>query len=104
MNRVELLSLVTCNPFDAVTENVITIIQTEIPQRITVPYYDYNSEDKIFERLEDLDKNYCKTNKYNEMIFGLSTEIIAILQKMYESGKPLGEFVEEMWTNCGSAS
>jgi hypothetical protein len=94
MNRVELLSLVTCNPFDAVTENVITIIQTEIPQRITVPYYDYNSEDKIFERLEDLDKNYCKTNKYNEMIFGLSTEIIAILQKMYERGKPLGELTE----------
>ena len=94
MNRVELLSLVTCNPFDAVTENVITIIQTEIPQRITVPYYDYNSENKTFERLEDLDKNYCKTNKYNEMVFGLSTEIISILQKMYERGKPLGELTE----------
>ena len=94
MNRVELLSLVTCNPFDAVTENVITIIKTEIPQRNIVPYYDYNSEDKTFERLEDLDKNYCKTNKYNEMIFGLSKEIIAILQKMYERGKPLGELTE----------
>ena len=28
------------------------------------------------------------------MIFGLSTEIIAILQKMYERGKPLGELTE----------
>lgn len=94
MNRVELLSLATCNPFDAVTENVITIIKIVLPQRFIVPYYDYNLEDKTFERLEDLDKNYCKTNKYNEMICGLSADIISILQKMYEKGKPLGDLTE----------
>ena len=94
MNRVDLLSIATCNPFDAVTENVITIIRAGSPQRNEVPYFDYNSELRVFERMEDLDKNYCKTNKYNEMIVGLCSEVISVLQKMFENGKPLGNLTE----------
>jgi len=94
MNRVDLLSIATCNPFDAVTENVITIIRVVSPQRNEVPYFDYNSELRAFVRMEDLDKNYCKTNKYNEMIVGLCSEVISVLQKMFENGKPLGDLTE----------
>jgi len=94
MNRVDLLSLATCNPFDAVTENVITIIRVGASQRNNVPYYDFNSETRLFEKKEYLDKNYCKTNKYNEMIVGLSGEVISVLQKMFESGLPLGNLTE----------
>ncbi|MBR1889137.1 MAG: Eco57I restriction-modification methylase domain-containing protein [Alloprevotella sp.] len=94
MNRVDLLSIATCNPFDAVTENAITIIRTDTPQSISIPYLDYDAEAKSFVRYDDLDKEYCKTNKYNEMTFGLKAEIITILQKMYESGKPLGSLTE----------
>ena len=94
MNRVDLLSLATCNPFDAVTENVITIIRVGASQRNNVPYYDFNSETRLFEKKEDLDKNYCKTNKYNEMIVGLSGEVISVLQKMFENGLPLGNLTE----------
>ena len=94
MNRVDLLSLATCNPFDAVTENVITIIRVGVSQRNNVPYYDFNSETRLFEKKENLDKNYCKTNKYNEMIVGLSGEVISVLQKMFENGLPLGNLTE----------
>lgn len=37
---------------------------------------------------------WCKTNKYNEMTFGLKADIIPILQKMFDSGKSLGSLTE----------
>lgn len=94
MNRSNLLTLATCNPFDAVTENVITIIKVENPTSNIIPYYDYNPDTKTFHRQDNLDKEYCKTNKYNEMVIGLSSYIIPILQKMYLKGKTLGEITE----------
>ena len=94
MNRSNLLSLATCNPFDAVTENVITIIKVENPTSNIIPYYDYNPDTKSFHRQDDLDKEYSKTNKYNEMVIGLPSYIIPILQKMYSKGRALGEFTE----------
>ncbi len=90
MNRVNLVILATCNPFDAVTENVITIMKIEDSQSSLIPYYNYNAELKSFIQQDDLDKAYCKTNKYNEMILGLSSSIIAILRRMYAKGKLLG--------------
>ena len=68
MNQGNLISLATCNPFDAVTENVITIIKVEDPKCSLVPYFDYDNDLKSFVRQDDLDKEYSKTNKYNEMI------------------------------------
>lgn len=94
MNRVDLLSIATCNPFDAVTENVITIVRKDTPQNTCIPYLDYDAELKSFVRYDDLDKEYCKTNKYNEMTFGLKADIIPILQKMFDSGKSLGSLTE----------
>ena len=94
MNRVDLLSIATCNPFDAVTENVITIVRKDTPQNTCIPYLDYDAELKSFVRHDDLDKEYCKTNKYNEMTFGLKADIIPILQKMFDSGKSLGSLTE----------
>ena len=94
LNHIDLLSLTTCNPFEAVTENVITIIRTTSPLSNIVPCFDYDSESKVFVKLEVLDKNYCKTYKYNEMVLGLSNEVISILQKMYKKGKSLGDITE----------
>lgn len=94
MNRVDLLSIATCNPFDAVTENVITIVRKDTPQNTCIPYLDYDAELRSFVRYDDLDKEYCKTNKYNEMTFGLKADIIPILQKMFDSGKSLGSLTE----------
>jgi hypothetical protein len=91
MNHTQILSLATCNPFDAVTENVITIMTNTQPSSSYIPYFDYNNNSKLFTRYEDIDIEYCKTNKYNEMIFGLTHEIIQILQKMHKNGISLGQ-------------
>ena len=94
MNKVNLLSLNTCNPFDAVTENVITIIKCGNPRNNIIPYFDFNTSTKTFVRLNNINKEYCKTNKYNEIIYGLDENIILILQKMYKNGIPLGKLTE----------
>ncbi len=75
MNKVDLLSLNTCNPFDAVTENVITIIKCGNPRNNIIPYFDFNTSTKTFVRLNNINKEYCKTNKYNEIIYGLDENI-----------------------------
>ena len=94
MNHTNILSLVTCNPFDAITENVITLMTKSLPSSNYIPYYNYNQETRTFVRYEDMDIDYCKTNKYNEMVFGLTSEIICILQKMYKGGVALGQISE----------
>ncbi len=94
LNKIDLLSLNTCNPFDAVTENVITILRCSIPHRDSIPYYDFNLNTKSFVRLNDIKKEYCKTNKYYEITYGLDDNIISILQKMYNNGASLGSLTE----------
>ena len=94
MDRIEILLLATCNPFEAVTENVITIARKDIPKTKTIPYFDYDVETNSFVRFDDLNKEYCKTNKYFEMVLGLKADIIAILQKMFNKGKELGRLTE----------
>ena len=94
MDSCNILELLTCNPFEAVTENVITIVKAEESKNNFIPYYDYTTEHKRFERKDDLNIAYCKTNKYNEMVLGLSEQIISILQEMYKKGKALGSMTE----------
>ena len=94
MNNVDLLSIATCNPFDAVTENAISIVRTDLPQSNIIPYLDFDTEEKSFVRYDDMDKEYCMTNKYNEMTFGLKAEIIPILTKMLDTGKSLGSLTQ----------
>lgn len=94
MDRIEILLLATCNPFEAVTENVITIARKDIPKTKTILYFDYDVETNSFVRFDDLNKEYCKTNKYYEMVLGLKADIISILQKMFSKGKELGRLTE----------
>ena len=94
MNHTNILSLVTCNPFDAITENVITLMTNSRPSSNYIPYYNYNQEARAFVRYESMDIDYCKTNKYNEMVLGLTSEIISILQKMHKGGIALGQISE----------
>ncbi len=94
LNKIDLLSLNTCNPFDAVTENVITLLKCSIPHIDSIPYYDFNLNTRSFMRLNDIKKEYCKTNKYYEITYGLDDNTISILQKMYNNGVSLGSLTE----------
>ena len=91
MNHTHILSLTTCNPFDAVTENVITLMTNSKPVSNFIPYFDYDNDLKLFTQNEDLDINYCKTNKYNELVFGLTHNVIQVLQKIYKDGVSIGQ-------------
>lgn len=88
MDKVNLLSLALCNPFDAVTENVITIFTLEQPLSKSVPTFKYNSDSNFFDVLPKLSFLYSKSNEYSEMIIGLDEDLIVLLDKI-KSNNPL---------------
>lgn len=79
---------------DVKQPNVSRFAWVEDPKNTFVPYFDYENDTKSFIRQDNLDKEYCKTNKYNEMILGISTKIISILHKMFAKGMQLGVLTE----------
>lgn len=89
IDKINVISLSTCCPFQAVTENVITLLKKDSPKD-TIRYFDYDNNKELFIEFEPLDVNYCKTNKYREMVLGLPKKTIDILLKMYDRGVPLG--------------
>lgn len=88
MDKVNLVSLALCNPFDAVTENVITIFTLEKPISQSVSTFKYDSDSKTFCALPKLSYSYSKSNEYSEMIIGLDDDLIALLDKI-KSKHPL---------------
>lgn len=88
MDKVNLVSLALCNPFDAVTENVITIFTLEPPLSKSIHTFKYDSDSKIFNALPKLSYLYCKSNEYSEMIIGLDEDLIVLLDKI-KSNNPL---------------
>lgn len=88
MDKVNLVSLALCNPFDAVTENVITIFTLEQPRSKSVPTFKYDADSKVFDILPKLSFLYSKSNEYSEMIIGLDEDLIVLLDKI-KSNNPL---------------
>ena len=84
MNEMKLLSLTLCNPFDVVTENVITFIENGITGRI-VPVYKHIPSEKIFKRIENLDIEYSRTNPYSEMVLEIPSKVIELLSRIQSS-------------------
>lgn len=91
LNKVDLLSLSLCNPFEsAVTENVITILKKKAPCSSHVDTFFYDNSTATFVPLPCLDKLYCKDNKYNEMVIGIDSETVNILKKIKQKGISFG--------------
>lgn len=84
MNNMNLISLTLCNPFDVVTENVITFIENGSTGAI-VPVYKHSPSDKVFKRIEDLDIEYSRTNPYSEMVLEIPAVVIDLLSKIQSS-------------------
>ena len=83
--HIEFLSF--CNPFDVVTENVITLMRKDNNGQYTIPVYRENENLKVFEEELPLDLRYSITNLHKEWITGISSEILAILIKMNSNTK-----------------
>ena len=78
--HIEFLSY--CNPFDVITENVITLMRKSNCEQEYIPIYRQNERSKVFEEKSPLDLRYSITNLHKEWITGISSEILAILTKM----------------------
>lgn len=84
MDNIYVNFLAFCNPFQVVTENVISMMTNckgLIPQK-KVKIYRHNTELKTFVEDIPLDLIYSRTNQKKEWITGLTPEILSILLKM----------------------
>lgn len=88
MDEINIIHLSLCNPFDAVTENVILIATKSKSQNDIIANSKYNPETSVFERLQDVSKDYCKKNTYHEIILGSNPVAHKILEKI-EKGATL---------------
>ena len=84
MNEMKLVSLTLCNPFDVVTENVITFIEKGATGLI-VPVYKHYPSEKAFRRIDNLNIEYSRTNPYSEMVLEIPSEVIELLAKIQSS-------------------
>lgn len=84
MNKMNLISLTLCNPFDVVTENVITYIEKGYTKSI-IPIYKHYPSEKAFKRIEDLDIEYSRANPYSEMVLEIPSVVITLLSKIKAS-------------------
>ena len=78
--RVDFLSF--CNPFDVVTENVITMVRKDKSMQPSVKVFRQNEESKVFEEDLPLDLIFTKTNLHKEWVTGIDGNVLAILTKM----------------------
>ena len=78
--RIDFLSF--CNPFDVVTENVITMLKKDKSLQHSVKIFRQNDESKAFEEDLPLDLIYAETNLHKEWITGIDGNVLAILTKM----------------------
>lgn len=79
--NIQLLAI--CNPFDAVTENVITMLSLEKPKSNTIYAFKYNEQTSRFMNLPPVSIDYCLNyNTHHEIVMGLDEKASSILSKM----------------------
>ena len=82
MDNMHIDFLSFCNPFDVVTENVITMLKKDKSSQHSVKIFRQNDESKVFEEDLPLDLIYAETNLHKEWITGIDGNVLAILTKM----------------------
>ena len=82
MDNMHIDFLSFCNPFDVVTENVITMLRKDKSKQTFVRVYRQDKESKVFNEALPLDMEYSKTNLHKEWVTGIDSNVLAILTKM----------------------
>ena len=82
MDNMHIDFLSFCNPFDVVTENVITMLRKDKSKQTFVRVYRQDEESKVFNEVLPLDMEYSKTNLHKEWVTGIDSNVLAILTKM----------------------
>jgi hypothetical protein len=81
LNDVNILSMVECKPFEAITENEISIIKKESTTNDIIPFYTLVELNKL-KFLNHYFKKWSKSNTFLEINPYLSKEIFNILNKI----------------------
>ena len=81
LDETDLALLALCNPFDAVTENVITITKKSVPSSDQIHNYKRADDTGDFEELPKVLKSVCKDNGYHEIVLGNDCAIQKILER-----------------------
>lgn len=89
MEHADIVLLALCSPFEAVTENVITIAKNSSASKESILNYKYNSLKGIFEEKPLVEKRDCFNNGHHEIILGNDSSIQDLLQKYVANCKYL---------------
>ncbi|MDY0014841.1 MAG: TaqI-like C-terminal specificity domain-containing protein, partial [Bacteroidales bacterium] len=89
LNELNILLMAECNPFDAVTENEITILTVEKAKSSKIDFFTHQNEAMQF--LNSVNKDWIKTNKLLEINPYLTEKIFFVLQKIKGNNKILSE-------------
>ena len=93
LNKLHIRSLAACNPFEtAVTENVITIVDSGSPEKESIPAYKYNRDKGRFEPLFPINVRYCKSNQLSEIIMDMNPRDLTLLSKMRGNHRLLADY------------
>ncbi|MCD8103117.1 MAG: Eco57I restriction-modification methylase domain-containing protein, partial [Alistipes sp.] len=87
LTKTHILSLTDVSPFDAVTENVITILSNGVPST----HIEVIKENKgKFVQSNIIEISYCLKNPHKEIILGLEPDTIKLLDKISANTIKLG--------------
>ena len=81
MEKADIKLLALCNPFEAVTENVITIAKNTKASSDVILNYKYCPEKGMFEEKPLVKKADCNNNGHHEIILGNDSSIQDLLKK-----------------------
>lgn len=81
LQNVDLVLLALCNPFDAVTENVITIAKKSAPTSDSIHAYRRSTDAKVFEEFPLVPKSSCLGNGHHEIVLGNDAAVQSLLEK-----------------------
>ena len=89
LEDVEILGMTECSPFDAVTENLISVVKKQIPKLDFISFYKHHNNSIIYHNI--LKKKFVTTNKFLEINSSLKIEVHQLLHKIENGKKTLSQ-------------
>lgn len=89
LENLEILNFTECNPFDAVTENEISILKKQRSSENSIKVYKHENNEIVF--FNKIDKKNIKSNKYLEINPSLNNDVFKLLTKIESEKRQLSE-------------
>lgn len=90
LNDLDIIKMVECSPFDAVTENEITILKVQKSQSEIIDFYIHKNE--AIELFNSVKKGWFLDNRFLEINPYLTEDVFLILKKIKGNHKLLSDY------------